>query len=112
MTADGDFDEYMDAVYSSLRYGSRERAFHNRDGFFADPAGSDKCVELGHREPLSDWSEREDDLHPRGFDGELLCLGTRHGQCCTECEGECGAPEWLLMSTPGELWALVAVGAA
>lgn len=63
---------------------------HNRDGYFAEVAGSEKCLALGHKpDPEQDWDTEElYDSHPYGWDGERLCIGTKYGAACTECESE------------------------
>jgi hypothetical protein len=63
---------------------------HNRDGYFAEIAGSEKCLALGHRpDPELGW-ETDDlyDSHPYGWHGDQLCTATKYGTACTECESD------------------------
>jgi len=85
---DGEIEEYLRDVFDELSGYSDEARRHDRDGYFADLAWSEKCQALGH-EPneFGEWDE--DELHESGWDGELLCVMTRYGEACTLCEGEC-----------------------
>jgi hypothetical protein len=100
---DDELDEYLAYVYEDLREAYRDRHLHNRDGFFADVAGSEACVALGHPDSAD---ALEVDGHERGWTGEVICTGTRFGVACTECEGECAENEALAMSERAEFWAL------
>lgn len=84
-----EWTEYMQSVYRSLGHWWIENRFHDQDGFFAEYAGSEKCLALGHVPPAdpSDWETVLD--HGLGWSGEVLCDGTRYGIACTHCEGEC-----------------------
>lgn len=105
-TSDEEREDYLDDVFSEIRYlnwGLRH-GDHDRNGFFADEAGSDQCVALGHTE--SDWEN--DETHPMGWDGDPICEATKFGQACSACEGECD------FSTPSvvKIWELPGVMAA
>lgn len=84
-----ELEEYMQDVYRDLRLYWYDRKCHDRDGWFAEEAGSDKCLALGHKpDPEDGWRADPDD-HPMSWDGDPLCIGTRCGEACTQCEGEC-----------------------
>lgn len=96
-----ELEEYLDDVFGGLlEYERLRQAGHNQDGYFAKYAGSDECIALGHTE--DDYEN--DETHPPSWDGDPLCLATRYGTCCTECEGECSyEPVPLIWSKPGVL---------
>lgn len=75
-------EELQDAATHLARYHDYRRA-HDSDGYFAELAGSTKCLALGHREPF------DEDTHTEGWEGELICDATRYGDACMYCEGEC-----------------------
>lgn len=89
--SDDDLEAALRDLYRWLRRDGSEVRPHDRDGWFADWAGSEKCLALGH-ERQDDYPEWDEDTHNIGFDGDWLCESTRYGTCCTYCESEdCGA---------------------
>jgi elongation factor P--beta-lysine ligase len=79
---------------------------HDRNGFFAEYAGSEQCLALGHT--ADEEGEWDDDAHPYGWDGDQICVATRYGLACTECESdECFGEDtdtrafWELFSADG-----------
>lgn len=102
---DDQLAEALPQLFADLRRYAANRRLHDRDGFFADFAGSTACLELGHR-PNEDapfgeqWVTVPD--HEYGFDS-VICLTTRRGVCCTVCEGEC---MWAALP---QLWQVPAV---
>jgi hypothetical protein len=99
---DEELEEYMQDVYRDLRAYWQDRHSHDRDGYFAQLAGSMACEALGHK-PDPDFGWDDDDEHPWGFD-DILCEATRYGKCCTQCEGECD----FTFVDPSALWKAVA----
>lgn len=101
--SEDELEEYLDDALDEIPGWHHVNAWHDRDGYYAKEAGSAECVTLGHTE--DDYDDGE--THPSSFDGELLCLATRFGECCTVCEGECqyngGAPLLSLWTLPGVL---------
>lgn len=115
-------DEFLRATSLDIMRYHRERLkFHDRNGYFAEFAYEPKCLALGHErsryepeesepdaetdfEPIDDDQLMRDGDHESGFNGEIICTGTRYGTCCTECEGYCEYE-----NTGGNLWALPGV---
>lgn len=92
----------LPTLFAELRDLQRRLALHNRDGFFAEEAGSDACLALGHQ-PNPDMPLREQWVDVEGHEygyTDWLCSATKYGQSCTYCEGECIWP------VPPRLWAL------
>lgn len=84
-----DEQEWLQETFTSIiRFDFDRRHFHNRDGWFADEAFSEKCLALGHSEEGGDDPHYADGQHSRGWDGSMLCEGTKWGVACTECESE------------------------
>lgn len=81
-------DEYLSDVYVDLRNYWYDRRYHDRDGYFCELAGSEECEALGHK-PDKEYGWDDDQEHPYGWDGEVICPATRFGAACTQCEGEC-----------------------
>jgi hypothetical protein len=97
--SEAELDEYMEDVYRGLRNYWSDRRFHDRDGFFCEEAGGRECEALGHQpDPEVGWDD--DDEHPRGWGGEIICPATRYGTACTSCEGDCD----LEFFDPSALW--------
>ncbi len=100
--------EYMDEVFRTLTsYHWERRHFHDRNAFYAEEAWSEKCLALGHVETDEAEDENEHYVngdHQYGWDYTMICLDTRYGEACSECEGECDY--W---DTGGDLWALPGV---
>jgi len=99
-------EDWHDEIGSRILYWWSEHKFHDRNGWYAELAGSPKCLALGH-----EWNPEGDDLeherfgHEPGWGGDnWICPDTRYGSACTECEGECHLGEW-----PADdiLWAAV-----
>jgi hypothetical protein len=85
-TPDERREELLAEAFKELRGFWADAKFHDRNGWFADEAGSDRCRELGHDEDAFE----DEETHPPSFDGDALCGATRYGVCCTECEsGDC-----------------------
>lgn len=107
--AEADLDDYFQGVYKDLREWYRDRDRHDRDGFFAEFAYSNACREAGHPQESTDGEDplRTTDEHITGWDGHLICLATKYGVACSECEGE-DCP--YLVEFTG-LWALRGVSA-
>lgn len=80
--------DYMQSVYDGMKVWWGEAKFHDEDGYFADVAGSEACLALGHT-PFQDDTGEAWPGHPIGWNGEVLCEGTRYGVACMQCEGEC-----------------------
>lgn len=87
-------DELVEAL-SEIPHWHNERQLHDGDGFFAELGGSEKCLALGHTydDELSgslgnDWYLPRGE-HAIGWDGEVICLTTKYGVACMDCEGEC-----------------------
>lgn len=101
-------EDWDDLVGSQLRYWWSEHKYHDRNGWYAELAGSKACQELGHPVILGDSEEsileHEKYDHSPAFDGGWVCGATRYGAACTECEGECNLADW-----PADdiLWAAV-----
>lgn len=84
-----DEQEWLEETFKSItRFDFDRRHFHNRDGWFADEAFSEKCLALGHREEEGDDPHYADGDHSYGWDGSMLCEGTKWGVACSECESE------------------------
>lgn len=86
--------EFMAEVFSSItEFDHERRRFHDTDSFFAHLAWSAECLALGHalttRRGKQLDPHRASGDHTSGWDGEEICLPTRHGSACTHCEGEC-----------------------
>lgn len=71
----------------------RERMMHNSEGWLAECAFSEKCLALGHKpgedgeDGDPDWDQHyADGDHVYGWDAEMICVGTKHGIACSECE--------------------------
>jgi hypothetical protein len=98
-------EDWEDLVGSQLRYWWSEHKYHDRNGWYAELAGSEQCLALGH-----EWNPDGDDIdherfeHQPSWDDRWICPDTRYGSCCTECEGECYLGDW-----PADdiLWAAV-----
>lgn len=88
--AEADLDDYFRGVYKDLREWYRDRGRHDRDGFFAEFAYSDACREAGHPQASADGEDplRAAGDHVSGWDGHIICLATKYGVACSECEGE------------------------
>lgn len=97
--------DYMETVYEGILKWRAEGWRHDQDGFFAEYAGSEKCLELGHVAPADpdDWETVPG--HSLGWDREALCDATRYGVACLYCEGECSHEQ------PASVWALPGVSA-
>ena len=101
-----ELEEYLQDVYRDLRDYVQDAKLHDEDGYLCDLAGSEACLALGHvPNEHGEWSD-EDDQHPSGWDGDLLCKATRYATACSYCEGECS-----FESLP-RLWTLPGVFAA
>lgn len=87
-----DIEEYLRDVYVSIPGWHADAARHDRDGFFAEFAYSDACREAGHTNDQEDADGNDpliaDGIHTSGWDGHTICLATKHGVACSECEGE------------------------
>lgn len=107
---DEEREEYLLEVFFELPLIHRERHHHDRNGWYAELAGSEACLALGHRyDPdgaTDDDTWLPEDQHGYGWQGEQLCTGTRYGVACTDCEGECDQTD------PVDLWSLPGVAAA
>ena len=112
---DADREEYLVELFKSLPSEHKARAWHDSDGYFADYAGGEKCLALGHKpfEEMDDTSG-EDGYSPAvdhgaSWDGEELCLSTKYGVACSYCEGECShgygqIPNlWEMVASKGEI---------
>lgn len=102
-------DEWVEQVRDRVNYWWSEHKYHDRNGWYAELAGSAECQALGH--PAIDGEdddavlEHEKYDHSPSFDGDWLCGATRYGTACSECEGECHLGDWPDAS---RLWAAVA----
>lgn len=87
-----ELEEYLlDAFAEIAEFESERRAFHDRDGYLAELAGSVACAALGHAAHVDEDSPLYDEwieAHPVGWSGEHLCEATRFGSACTACESE------------------------
>lgn len=102
--SDEEREEWLRDALDELAGYAAEARFHDTDGYFAHEAGSPECLALGHKpSEFGEWDE--DDQHESGWDGDLLCLGTRYGVACTNCEGECSH------EIPPSVWTLPGVAA-
>jgi hypothetical protein len=86
-------EDWEDEVRWALNYRERERKYHDRDGYFAEEAGSPQCEALGHTpDPENGWEG--DAEHPYGWGGgDPICPDTRFGVACSQCEGDCSGIE-------------------
>jgi hypothetical protein len=99
---DAEWDEYMRDVYKDVRGYWFERLHHDRRGYFAELAGSNECLVLGHEpDPATGWVDVND--HQRGWGGEYICEATAYGTACMECEGDCP----FEFFEPSKLWKAV-----
>jgi len=89
-------------VFKDLNHGSRERSMHDRDGWFAEEAGSAECIALGHTA-----SDYDDEFHPYGWGGYAMCIATKYGEACSECEAE-GCSALVESVSSDRFWALFA----
>jgi hypothetical protein len=90
-------ETYLRDVFADIaveEYGRRQ--YHDQNGYYAEPAGGEQCLALGHTED----SYEDEETHPPSWDWDNLCIATRHGSCCTACEGECS------MEPPALIWEL------
>lgn len=120
LSDDADDQEWLTDAFADITAVDHERRHgdHDRDGYFAELAGSEKCLALGHVTPEIAWDDDFDKVeadhpewaakHPWSWDGERLCLDTRYGVACTACEGECDSITLPVV----ELWSLPGVRAA
>ena len=81
-------EDWLDFVRWDVNTNWHDQAsLHPLTGFFAQYAGSNACVALGHvSRKDDDWEDVEG--HPMGFGEEFLCIGTAYGVCCTVCESD------------------------
>lgn len=94
---DADREEWLTDTFGAITTFDHERRHvHDLDGFYAQPAGSEPCLALGHTyDPdrsavVGDDMYEPADLHPFGWGGGgPICTATRYGVACTYCEGEC-----------------------
>lgn len=101
-------DEARD-LSRQLRIEALETRYHDRNGYLAELAGSPKCLALGHApDPEEGWDTG--DAHPIGWADEPLCIATRSGSACTECESDdCDRLPldrdafWALFTAPEEI---------
>lgn len=106
---DEEWAEYMADVYDELSGWWDDMKFHDQNGYFAEYAGSEKCLALGHVPPAdpADWETIPG--HSTGWDAEALCDATRYGTACSYCEGECSQERPpLLWNLPGVIGATCA----
>jgi hypothetical protein len=105
-----DEEDLQEEVFYWLARGAQDRSGHNLDGWFAEAAGSEKCLALGHKpkeDARDEFDEWDDDNHPYGWFG-FVCAETRWGQACTVCESD----DCFALSTTGQLWEAVAKAGA
>jgi len=99
--ADADWD---DVVRWDVNRNWFDHQEHNLDGFICHEAASEACRALGHVISGEEWFDSSE-LHPCGWDGELICPATRTGAACTTCESDDCDTEWTPTDT-NAFWAL------
>ena len=81
-------EDWNDEVRWQINLWWSEKPMHDRDGYIAEYAGSEKCLALGHViDPDGEWNA---DTHPWGWGLEPMCPATQYDTACTRCESsEC-----------------------
>lgn len=87
-------EDWNDEVRWQVNTNLSERRYHNRDGFFCELAGSPECLALGHEPDPEDGWDDDPDGHPNGWNSDTLCVATRFGVACSECENDVNECEY------------------